>query len=492
MAIDWEVYGKIRAMHIAGTSDHKIAEALGVGRRTVAKYRDGENKPEAVKRNRPAPIRDAVEEDIKRMLSENAGLPRKQRRSAHDMWVELIRSGVAVSEGHVRRMVQELRESGGEEFLPLRHEMGASAQFDWGEAVAVIDGVKTVVSYFVAVLPYSCAVCAFAYPDKTNLSFFHGNVRALEWFGGVPRQCCVYDNLRSAVLYGYGKDAQMQEGFKRYAAHYGFEAVFCNAASGWEKSNVENGVKIVRRKCFVPVPYVGSWAELQKHIDVCLLEYNMKHRIKGEQRGIWENFQAERAALKPLPSSPMETTETVQVKVWHDQTVIYDKVRYSVPHGYVGAKATLLVSPFEISVYCRGVLLHTHQRMRENGANQYILEHYLDALSRKPRAAEQALPVTEGVMPPQCRAFLASCPAKDAVKQLVDLMLLARAIGPERMLAAMDAAQLAGRPTAELVKLYIENESRPGRGITVNHAQLSAYDSLISGDAAKGETDGEC
>jgi transposase len=492
MAIDWEAYGKIRAMHIAGASDHKIAEALGVGRRTVAKYRDGENRPEKVRRNKPSPIRDAAEDSIRQMLAENAGVPRKQRRSAHDMWVELVRSGVAVSEGHVRRLVLEMREAGGEEFIPLRHEMGASAQFDWGEAVAVIAGVKTVVSYYAAVLPFSCAVCAFAYPDKTSLSFFHGNVRALEWFGGVPRQCCVYDNLRSAVLSGYGKDAQMQEGFKRYAAHYGFEAVFCNIASGWEKSNVENGVKIVRRKCFVPVPRVGSWAEMQKHIDVRLLEYNMKHRIRGEQRGIWENFQSERAALKPLPASPMETAETVQAKVWPDQTVVYGRVRYSVPHGYVGAKATLLVSPFEINVYCRGALLHTHQRVREKGADQYVLDHYLDALSRKPRADGQALPIVAGVMPPQCRAFLASCPSKDAAKQLVELMLLARAIGPERVLAAMDAAQLAGRPTAELVRLYIGNESGPGRGITVNHAQLSVYDSLIGEDAAKEVAFSDC
>jgi transposase len=492
MSIDWNKYSKIRAMHTVGVSDHQIARTLGVGRRTVAKYRDGKNMPKPLKRGRSAPVREAAEGEIKRMLAENAGLPKKQRRSAHDIWVELISHGIAVSEGHVRRLVRDLREAGGEEFIPLRHEMGAAAQFDWGDAVANIAGTKTVVSVFVAVLPFSGAVCAFAYPDKTNLSFFHGNVRAFEWFGGVPRQCCVYDNLRSAVLSGYGKDASMQERFKRFAAHYGFEAEFCNIASGWEKSNVENGVKIMRRTCFVPVPHVDSWVELQKHIDVRLLEYNMRHRIQGEQRGIWENLRAERAVLKPLPVTPMETTETVQAKVWPDQTVIYDRVRYSVPHGYVGVKVTLLVSPFEIAVYCRGILLHTHQKAREKGDDRYILDHYLDVLSRKPRATGQALPIVAGVMPSQCRAFLESCPSKDAPRQLVELMLLAREIGQDIVFAAMDKAQLTGRPTAELVKLCIENESAPGRDITVNHTKLSVYDSLIKVETAKEAHDGDC
>jgi len=484
MPIDWATYRKIRAMHMDGMSDHKIAKKLGVGRRTVAKYRDGGNIPVSLERRRASPIREAIEAELLRMLKENAALPKKQRLSAHGMWEELMNKGYIVSDGHTRKLVQELRATGGEEFIPLHHEKGAVLEIDWLDAVAIIAGVKTEVSVFVAVLPYSGAIFSFAYPDKTNISFFHGHISAFNAIGGVASQC-KYDNLRSAVLSDYGKKANKQIEFMRLEAHYGFEAIFCNIEAGWEKSNVENGVKITRRKCFSPIPRVDSWAELQKHIDVCLLKYNKTHKIQGEANGIWENYQSERGTLMPLPLSPMDPFETSRAKVRHDQTVAYDGARYSVPHGYVGMDTTLRVSPFEIEVFYRGNLLCTHQRLRTKGESQYILEHYLDALSRKPRAIDQALPIIKGQMPPQCRAFLETCPAKDAKRQLVSLMLLAREIGAECVLRAMDEAQKTGCPTADLVKLYLDIEVKPGSDIAIEHAQLSLYDMLIDGTEVK-------
>lgn len=481
MPIDWGTYAKIRAMHAAGgMSDRQIARALGIGRKTVARYRSGGAVPDAAGRQRESPVRESVEGELKRMLAENAALPRKQRLSARGMWEELMRSGVAVSEPYVRGIVRELRDSGGEEFVPLLHEKGASAQFDWGDAAAEIAGVKTAVSLFVTALPHSNAVCAFCYPDKKDISFLHGHTCAFEWMGGVPRQG-TYDNLRSAVLSGHGAGAIKQDGFKRLEAHYGFEAVFCNIAAGWEKSNVENGVRIVRKAAFTPMPRVESWDELQSHVSARMLEYNARHRIQGEPRGIWESFLEERAALMPLPKSRLEICEPVRAKVRHDQTVAYDGSRYSVPHGYVGMWATLRATPFVVEIHCRGRLLHTHKRALSKGTAQYVLEHYLDAISRKPRSAGQALPIVAGHMPPQCREFLAACPSADAERQLVELMLLAREVGAERVLLAMDDALKCGRPTADLVKLHLEVGGMPSDAFAVEHADLRDYDRLIAG-----------
>jgi len=477
----WETYGKIRAMHAAGVSDRKIAKALGVGRRTVRKYRAGAVTPnDRAATFRNSPFREVVEVEIKRMLTENASLPRKQRLSARDMWKALQSEyGIAVSESHVRRMVREIRDAGGDEFIPLAHEMGDCLQIDWMENVtAIIGGVKTLVQVFVCSLPYSGAVCAFVYPDKTLLSFLHGHVKAMEWMKGVVRRC-VYDNLRSAVLSGSGKNAVTQEGFKRLEQHYAFTAEFCNRASAWEKSNAENGVKITRNNAFVPIPRAKDYIELQNHISASLLTYNMTHKIEGRPRKIWDMFMEECSSLAPLPLSPFEVDETLHTKVYHDQTVRYEKVRYSVPHGYVGKNVTLRVSPFELNVYFRGNLLCTHNRVRENGQDQYILDHYLEALSKKPRAAKQALPITKGVMPTQCRAFLALCPAADANRQLVDIMLLARDAGEDRVLAALDNAISTGKPTAELVRYYLYGQQMPDDAFEIRHSDLEDYDRLI-------------
>jgi hypothetical protein len=339
-------------------------------------------------------------------------------------------------------------------------------------------------------LPYSGAVIAFAYPDKTMLSFLHGHVRALVWLSGVSKRF-TYDNLRTAVLSGSGKHAVTQETFEQLAKHYAFTPEFCNRAAGWEKSNAENGVKITRNRAFVPIPRIKDYKELQNHINAKLLQYNMPHKIQGRPRKIWDMFLEEQASLAPLPLSPFEADETVKAKVNPDQTVKYDKRNYSVPHGYVGRSVTLRVSPFEVKVYFRGNLLYAHERQGPNGKDQYILDHYLEILARKPRAAAQALPIKKGVMPPQCKAFLQLCHAADANNQLVEIMLLVRDIDVDRVLAAMDDAIATGKPTAEMVRYYLYGQQMPDDEFEIKHADLADYDKLIGGkNPCEGEEGG--
>ena len=121
----WETYGKIRTMHVSGISDRQIAKALGVGRRTVRKYRSGAVTPDVrAATPRKAPLREAAEGEIARMLAENVSLPRKQRLSARDMWEKLVSEhGIAISQPHTRRLVREIRDAHGDEFIPLEHEM---------------------------------------------------------------------------------------------------------------------------------------------------------------------------------------------------------------------------------------------------------------------------------------------------------------------------------------------------------------------------------
>lgn len=304
----WEKYGKIRAMHVNGVSGREIAKALGVGRKTVKKFRDGAVTPDdRASAPRKAPLKEAVEAEIERMLMGNASLPKKQRLSAKDMWNVLVSEhGIAISEPYTRLLVREIRDAHGDEFIPLEHEMGDCVQIDWLEdVVAIIGGAKTTVQVFVCALPYSGAVCAFVYPDKAMLSFLHGHVRVMEWLGGVCKRC-IYDNVKTAVFSGSGKNAVTQEEFKRVERHYAFVPEFCNRASGWEKSNAENGVKITRNNAFVPIPRARDYEGLQNHVSACLLKYNMTHKLEGRLRKIWDMFQEERSSLAPLPLSPFE------------------------------------------------------------------------------------------------------------------------------------------------------------------------------------------
>ena len=59
----------------------------------------------------------------------------------------------------------------------------------------------------------------------------------------------IFDNGKVAAKDGFGAHARKQAGYAALAAHYGFEAVFCNPASGNEKGLVEGLVGYIRLQC---------------------------------------------------------------------------------------------------------------------------------------------------------------------------------------------------------------------------------------------------
>lgn len=485
MAIEWELYRKIRQLYLVEKlSQRAIAKLLSVSRKTIRKYCNGAFLPDM--RNRPgreAQLRKVVEDDILSLLEANKNLPKKERRSGTDIWKYLVQEkGIAIGESTVRLYIRELRNYHPEVYLPLEHEPGDSIQFDWGDMTAFIGATRIPVSVLCAVLPYSGTPCAFVYPDKTSLSFLHGHIRVFEYYGGVSRRC-VYDNLRTAVKYGSGKNAVKQDDFRRVEAHYGFEAVFCNAYSGWEKGSIENVVAIVRNIAFTPAPHVKNYEELQEHVTNRCLTYAQTHAIRGRKNSIRQDFEIEKKTLLPLPIAAFDPGFTTTALVHPDLTVFHEGVRYSVPYDLAGKEVTLRLSPFQLSVYYKGKEIWKHPRTPKKQADQYVLEHYLEILVRKPRAIDQAIPLSRGVMPEPCQQFLRLCQEKDAKKQLVDILLLGRQVERNRLLWALEQANNTLNPNLALVRFFLDADlaKEPDDVFAVQHKGLSAYDRLLKG-----------
>jgi hypothetical protein len=62
-------------------------------------------------------------------------------------------------------------------------------------------------------------------------SLFEGLMMAMDWFGGTVERG-FFDNMRSVVFSGAGKNAVTQERFNAIVSHYSFEPVFMNVQSG--------------------------------------------------------------------------------------------------------------------------------------------------------------------------------------------------------------------------------------------------------------------
>jgi len=488
MTIRPEVYSNIRRMYVEGHTLKHIAKTLGINRNTVAKYCYGAHPPQEIKPavKRESPLSKLVEPLILECLRKNEELPRKQRMKAINIWRYLVEEkGIKIAESTVRHKVAELRQQNHDAFIPLEFEPGEVMQVDWGDARACLAGVDTPVSMFCAVLPYSYAVFVALFPNKSKEAFLMGHQLAFEFFGGVPCQCW-YDNLKTAVLKGAGSSAVMQQYLVEFAAHYAFRAVFANPAAGWEKGAVENSVKLARSLALSPPPMAANFQELQELTWNRCLYYLQNHKIRDRLLTVREMFDREKSCLRPLPKVPMETGRVVRGKVNTDCTVWFERVKYSVPWSLAGRNVTVRATPFSVSIYSEGKLLAEHTRSYTVGDHQYQPEHYLELLERRPRAQDNAAPLKKGVWPKVFEEFRLLYQGDKLNQELVLLLRLSATVGKQKLLAAIAAANAAGRPSYESVCFYLQQSGMsvesPDR-VTVQPVNLSRYDQLFGGDA---------
>ena len=396
MVITVEIYKQIRKMRLDGMSQRQIAAVLHISRNTVKKYWDGDSVPwERKDYNREASVlTEDVVAFVRKCLDEDSRNPRKQHHTAKRIYDRLVAEhGFTGGETTVRRLVKELREKHLEAFVPLTFPAGDAMQIDWGEATVYLSGVKTTVNLFCARLCYSGAPIVLAYRRQNEESFLDALVRVFQHFGGVPRRV-IFDNGKVAVKDGFGAHARKQSGYAALAAHYGFEAVFCNPASGNEKGLVEGLVGYSRRNTCVPVPRVDAMEELNQMFREKCQKY-LNHQIRGKEASVGTMFASEKALLYPLPGYPFDPCKRVFGRVDRFCTVRFDTNNYSVPAAYCGQEVAIKAGPETVSIYYEGQCVAQHRRCLERKQNVYVLEHYLPLLEKKGRAIFYAKPVQD-------------------------------------------------------------------------------------------------
>lgn len=137
---------------------------------------------------------------------------------------------------------------------------------DFGEFMAWIDGTLVKCWMFCMRLSHSGRGFHVAFSHQAQEAFFEGHVLAFAHFGAVPGRIR-YDNLKAAVARVlFGRDRTENERFVALRSHYFFDSFYClpGLAGAHEKGGVEGEVGRFRRRHLVPVPKVGSLAELNE------------------------------------------------------------------------------------------------------------------------------------------------------------------------------------------------------------------------------------
>lgn len=131
-----------------------------------------------------------------------------------------------------------------------------TAQVDFGQAQALIAGVKMLLHILVVSFLYSNMRYVQAYRGETAECVCHGLRAIFEHIGTVPRQL-IFDSA-TGIGRRTGKKVIESKLFGAFKVHYRCQARYCNPYSGHEKGNVENAVGFLNRNVMVPEPEAQS------------------------------------------------------------------------------------------------------------------------------------------------------------------------------------------------------------------------------------------
>jgi len=466
---DMEMWNEVRRrVLVEGASKRSMRREYRIGSETLAKILANPEPPGyRLAAPRPRPKVGEFVGVIDEILTADRMAPPKQRHTSKRIF-ERLRDEYGYSGGitQVKEAVAASRLGSRESFVPLSHPPG-EAQFDFGEATVVIDGVACKAALAVMTLPYSDVFCVSAFPRECTETFQAGHVRAFEFFGGVPTRTS-YDNTTIAVRKVIGPGARdLTREFLRLESHFLFTHHFCRVGRGNEKGVVENLVGYGRRNFLVPVPEFGSFAELNAHLTAACTA-DMHRRVRGKAETKIERLETDRAAMLGLPVEEFEPRRVVAGSANSLSLVRFDRNDYSVPTGWAFHDVTAVGGIEEVTIAVGTDVVARHRRHWGKEQTVYDPRHYLALLERKPGAFDHARPLEHWNLP-ECFAVLrrrletelASAGTREYIKVL---RLLEQATLVE-LTAAVTQALAIGATGADAIGLIVAHRAERPVGL---------------------------
>ncbi|MEU1055142.1 IS21 family transposase [Streptomyces sp. NPDC005876] len=468
-----ELYAAIRRDHRAGVTMRELERKHNVGWRTVRKALDSA-WPEPRKPLPPRPSGlDPYKAVIDGILRADLDAPRKQRHTVTRIFHRLVEEhGAEVSYPMGRRYVADRKpqiavEAGKapiEAFVPQTHPPGMEAEVDFGDVAVRLAGELVTCYLFSFRLSYSGKAVHRVFASAGQEAFFEGHVHALRTLGGVPRGRVRYDNLKAAVaqVLGLSRARVETDRWIAFRSHFGIESFYCRPGidGAHEKGGVEGQIGYFRRNHFTPVPEVSSLAELNEMVEQWDL-HDGRRRIGSRPRTIDEYFAVEQPLLLPLPDEPFETGRVFTPRVDRYSQITVRTNRYSVPVRLIGKRVRVVLHASHLVVYDQNVEVARHERLIAKAGCRLELDHYLEALIRKPGAFPGATALEQarsaGKFTPVHDAWWAQARKvhgeRDGTRALIEVLLLARHIPHEHLVAGLATALRAGALTADAVAL---------------------------------------
>jgi len=456
--------GKVRRMHFREKkSVREIVRATSLSRNTVRKYLRVEKVEEPqYRREAGATKLTPFHERVVQALKADARRPRHERRTARALYEELKAAGYDGCYSRLTDFIRTWRQGEGQSlkttaFVPLAFALGEAFQFDWSEEGVVIAGVYRRVQLAHMKLCASRAFWLTAYPSQGHEMLFDAHTRGFAALGIARRG--IYDNMRTAVDKVHkGKGRTVNTRFAAMAAHYLFDADFCNVASGWEKGIVEKNVQDSRRRVWLEVSQRrwGSFEELNAWLGQrCRELWQQLRHPEHEAFSVAEMLEHESTQLMPM-TAPFDGYVEKPARVSSTCLVSVGGNRYSVPCELAGQTVSSRLYPTRVKVVAGERIVADHERLANEGRTQYDWQHYIPLLQRKPGALRNGAPFADLPEPLQrLRAALLREAGGDRV--MARVLALVPTAGLDEVLVAVELALENAPPSGRVSQEHVLN-----------------------------------
>jgi transposase len=499
-----ETVVRIRREHAGGKSIRAIARDLRLSRKAVRK---AIGAPEGAftyhRAVQPLPRIGPFQERLDTLLTENEGLPRRDRlrmTRIHDL---LRREGFEGSYDAVRRYASRWTATrrkdagdGAPAFIPLLFQPGEAYQFDWSHEDVEIAGASVRVKVAHMRLCASRAVYVRAYPRETQEMVFDAHARGFAFFGGVPLRG-IYDNMKTAVTTVFtGKERVFNRRFLIMADHYMVEPTACSPAAGWEKGQVENQVQTIRGRFFQPRLKFASLVELNGWLEAeCRRWAAMQSHPEQRDMMVADALAAERPALQPM-LTPFDGFHETEHAVTGTCLISFDRNRYSVMAKAARRPVQVRAYGDRIIVRCGDAVVAEHPRHFGRNRTIYDPWHYLPVLARKPGALRNGAPFQGWELPPALARLRRKLGTGDeADRRFVRVLAAVMPDGLDAVEDAIREALEAGAASDEVILNILARRREPPRPPTIVTAEdlvlvhppvanCARYDSLRDTSAA--------
>ena len=444
----------LKALLEEGVPKTRIADQLGISRKTVARHTT-DTEPPAHERHARYSVLDPFKPYIQQRLA-------KYELTAMKLNAEVAAQGYRGSYPVVQRYVHTIRPPKPQPaFVRFETAPGQQGQMDWSPLGRINHlGQSRKLSCFALTLGYSRALYGEFTVSEDLPTLVACHLNAFRYFGGVPREM-LYDQMKTVVLSWSREHVEWNPQFADFAKTFGFAPRVCRPRRAQTKGKIERPFGYITDSFFAGLDIEHLTLDELNAQFRDWLDHTANPRVhRTTQCAPFERLQEEH--LVPVPDRTY-AVEVVETRKSHkDCHLEYHGNRYSVPFQYARRELTVRAQGDQLRICDGEKLIATHPLCQKK--HQMITDpaHFAGIFGSADRYDRRATPDQFLATFPNTEAFVqgvAHAKGGNAGYHLAQILALAESYPVPTVIAAIQRATEFGAFTARHVRHICQSES---------------------------------